>query len=430
MSAHESNYTPTSRVGKWFDERLPIARLMHGQFVDFPTPRNLNYAWTFGGILTFCLVAQLVTGIVLAMHYQPSAADAFNSVDRIRRDVNFGWLIQPMHAVGASMFFIAVYIHIFRGLYYGSYKAPREVLWILGVFILLAMMATAFMGYALPWGQMSFWGVTVITNLFSALDSIWAGLGTTIVEWLWGGYAVTGVTLNRFFSLHYLLPFVIVGLVALHIWALHVAGQNNPTGLDIKSKSDSVPMYPFAIAKDAVGLFAFLIVFAWFVLIMPDYLGHADNFTPANALVTPPHIVPEWYFLPFYAILRAVPSKLGGVIAMFAAVLILVFVPWLDTSRVRSAKYRPYYKIAFWFFVFTCVALGWLGSKPAEQPYVFWSQFFTIAYFAFFLVALPVLGLIETPRPLPRSITESVLGRATGGVSPMPVGAAAAPEKR
>ena len=430
MSAHESNYTPTSRVGKWFDERLPIARLMHGQFVDFPTPRNLNYAWTFGGILTFCLVAQIVTGIVLAMHYQPSAAEAFNSVDRIRRDVNFGWLIQPMHAVGASMFFIAVYIHIFRGLYYGSYKAPREVLWILGVFILLAMMATAFMGYALPWGQMSFWGVTVITNLFSALDSIWSGLGTTIVEWLWGGYAVTGVTLNRFFSLHYLLPFVIVGLVALHIWALHVAGQNNPTGLDIKSKSDSVPMYPFAVAKDAVGLFAFLIVFAWFVLVMPDYLGHADNFTPANALVTPPHIVPEWYFLPFYAILRAVPSKLGGVIAMFAAVLVLVFVPWLDTSRVRSAKYRPYYKIAFWFFVFTCVALGWLGSKPAEQPYVFWSQFFTIAYFAFFLVALPVLGLIETPRPLPRSITESVLGRMTGGVSPVPAGAAAAPEKR
>jgi ubiquinol-cytochrome c reductase cytochrome b/c1 subunit len=298
------------------------------------------------------------------------------------------------------------------------------------VFILLAMMATAFMGYALPWGQMGFWGVTVITNLFSALDSIWAGLGTAITEWLWGGYAVTGVTLNRFFSLHYLLPFVIFGLVVLHIWALHVAGQNNPTGLDIKSKSDSVPMYPYAVAKDAVGLFAFLIVFAWFVLIMPDYLGHADNFTPANPLVTPPHIVPEWYFLPFYAILRAVPDKLGGVIAMFAAVLVLVFVPWLDTSRVRSAKYRPYYKIAFWFFVFTCIALGWLGSKPAEQPYVFWSQFFTVAYFAFFLVALPVLGLIETPKQLPRSITESVLGRSGGGGAPLPAGAAAAPEKR
>jgi ubiquinol-cytochrome c reductase cytochrome b/c1 subunit len=429
MSAHESNYTPTSRIGKWFDERLPVARLMHGQFIDFPTPRNLNYMWTFGGILTFCLVAQIVTGIVLAMHYQPSAEQAFNSLDHIRRDVNFGWLIQPMHAVGASMFFIAVYIHIFRGLYYGSYKAPREVLWILGVFILLAMMATAFMGYALPWGQMSFWGVTVITNLFSALDSVWAGLGTAITEWLWGGYAVTGVTLNRFFSLHYLLPFVIFGLVVLHIWALHVAGQNNPTGLDIKSKSDSVPMYPYAVSKDAVGLFAFLIVFAWFIFLAPDYLGHADNYTPANPLVTPPHIVPEWYFLPFYAILRAIPSKLGGVVAMFAAVLILVFVPWLDTSRVRSAKYRPMYKIAFWFFVFTCVALGWLGSKPAEQPYVFWSQFFTFAYFAFFLIALPVLGLIETPKQLPRSISESVLGKSGGGGT-LPAGAAAAPEKR
>ena len=429
MSAHESNYKPTSRMGKWFDERLPVARLMHGQFVDFPTPRNLNYAWTFGGILTFCLVAQIVTGIVLAMHYQPSADDAFNSLDHIRRDVNFGWLIQPMHAVGASMFFIAVYIHIFRGLYYGSYKAPREVLWILGVFILLAMMATAFMGYALPWGQMSFWGVTVITNLFSALDSVWSGLGTAITEWLWGGYAVTGVTLNRFFSLHYLLPFVIFGLVVLHIWALHVSGQNNPTGLDIKSKSDSVPMYPFAVAKDAVGLFAFLIIFAWFIFFAPDYLGHADNYTPANPLVTPPHIVPEWYFLPFYAILRAIPSKLGGVIAMFASVLILLFVPWLDTSRVRSAKYRPYYKIAFWVFVFTCVALGWLGSKPAEQPYVLWAQIFTFMYFAFFLIALPVLGLIETPRPLPRSITESVLGKSGGGGT-VPAGAAAAPEKR
>ncbi len=429
MSAHELNYKPTSRMGKWFDERLPVARLMHGQFVEFPTPRNLNYAWTFGGILTFCLVAQIVTGIVLAMHYQPSADDAFNSLDHIRRDVNFGWLIQPMHAVGASMFFIAVYIHIFRGLYYGSYKAPREVLWILGVFILLAMMATAFMGYALPWGQMSFWGVTVITNLFSALDSVWSGLGTAITEWLWGGYAVTGVTLNRFFSLHYLLPFVIFGLVILHIWALHVTGQNNPTGLDIKSKSDSVPMYPFAVAKDAVGLFAFLIIFAWFIFFAPDYLGHADNYTPANPLVTPPHIVPEWYFLPFYAILRAIPSKLGGVIAMFASVLILLFVPWLDTSRVRSAKYRPYYKIAFWVFAFTCVALGWLGSKPAEQPYVMWAQIFTFLYFAFFLIALPVLGLIETPRPLPRSITESVLGKSGGGGT-VPAGATAAPEKR
>ena len=429
MSAHESNYQPTTRFGKWWDERLPVGRMMHDQFIAFPTPRNLNWWWTVGGILTFCLVAQIVTGIVLAMHYVASADEAFNSVDHIRRNVNYGWLIQPMHAVGASMFFVAVYIHIFRGLYYGSYKAPREVLWILGVFILLAMMATAFMGYALPWGQMSFWGVTVITNLFSALDSIWSGLGTAITEWLWGGYAVTGVTLNRFFSLHYLLPFVILGLVMLHIWALHVAGQNNPAGLDIKSKSDSVPMYPYAVAKDAVGLFAFLIIFAWFVLFLPDYLAHADNYVPANPLVTPPHIVPEWYFLPFYAILRAIPSKLGGVIAMFASVLVLLFVPWLDTSRVRSGKYRPLFKWFFWFFVFTCVALGWLGSKPAEQPYVFWAQFFTFAYFAFFLLVLPILGLIETPKPLPKSISESVLGKE-GGAAAIPAGAAAAPEKR
>jgi ubiquinol-cytochrome c reductase cytochrome b subunit len=424
MSNHASTYEPKSRSAKWWDERLPIARLMHSQFVDFPTPRNLNYLWTFGGILTFFLAAQILTGIVLAMHYQPSAAEAFNSIEHIRRDVNYGWMIRNMHAVGASMFFVAVYIHIFRGLYYGSYKAPREVLWILGVFILLAMMATAFMGYALPWGQMSFWGVTVITNLFSSLDGVISGLGTAIVEWLWGGYAVTGVTLNRFYSLHYLLPFVIAGLVILHIWALHVSGQNNPTGLDIKTKSDSVPMFPYAVSKDSVGLFAFLLLFAWFIFFLPDYLGHSDNYIEANPLSTPAHIVPEWYFLPFYAILRAftgnflgfIPlganAKLIGVIAMFAAVLVLIFVPWLDTSRVRSAKYRPIFKWCFWGYVFTCLALGYLGSKPAEGAYVTWSQIFTVAYFAFFLVVMPIVGIIETPRQLPRSISESVLGKS------------------
>lgn len=424
MADHASSYEPKSRRAKWWDERLPVARMVHGQFVDFPTPRNLNYLWTFGGILTFFLVAQIVTGIVLAMHYQPSGTAAFNSVEHIRRDVNYGWLIRNMHAVGASMFFVAVFIHIFRGLYYGSYKAPREVLWILGVFILLVMMATAFMGYALPWGQMSFWGVTVITNLFSSLDGVVGGLGTAIVQWLWGGYSVTGTTLNRFFALHYLLPFVLVGLVGLHIWALHVAGQNNPTGLDVKSKSDSVPMYPYAVAKDAVGLFAFLLLFAWFVFFLPDYLGHADNYIEANPLSTPAHIVPEWYFLPFYAILRAftgsflgfIPlgsnAKLLGVIAMFGAVLVLLFVPWLDTSRVRSAKYRPMFKWFFWGFVFTCLALGYLGSKPAEGAYVTWSQIFTVLYFAFFLVVMPIVGIIETPKQLPRSISESVLGKS------------------
>ena len=309
MALHESSYEPKSRFAKWMDERLPIARLMHTQFVDFPTPRNLNYMWTFGGILTFFLMAQIVTGIVLAMHYQPSATEAFDSVEALRRDVNYGWLIRNLHAVGSSMFFLAAYLHIFRGLYYGSYKSPREVLWIIGVLIFVVMMATAFMGYSLPWGQMSFWAVTVITNLFSSLDSIVNGLGTTIVQWLWGGYAVTGVTLNRFYSLHYLLPFVIAGLVGLHLWALHLVGQNSPTGLDIKTPSDAVPMHPYATSKDAVGMFAFLMLFAWFVFFLPDYLGHADNYIPANPLVTPPHIVPEWYFLPYYAILRAIPSS-------------------------------------------------------------------------------------------------------------------------
>jgi len=429
MAHHESTYVAKSAFAKWMDARLPVPRLLHDQMVDFPTPRNLNYMWTFGGILTFCLVAQIVTGIVLAMHYQPSAAEAFNSIEHIRRDVNYGWLIRNMHAVGASMFFIAVYIHTFRGLYYGSYKAPREVLWILGVLILLAMMATAFMGYALPWGQMSFWGVTVITNLFSSLDGIISGLGTAIVEWLWGGYSVSGTTLTRFFSLHYLLPFVIFGLVILHIWALHVAGQNSPTGLDVKTNADSVPMHPYATSKDLFALFVFIMLFAWFVFFLPDYLGHSDNYVEANPLVTPPHIVPEWYFLPFYAILRAIPSKLGGVIAMFSAIAVMAFVPWLDTSRVRSSKYRPIYKWFFLVFVITCLALGYLGAKPADGIYVFWARIFTFLYFAHFLLVMPIVGIIETPTKLPRSIAEDVLG-PSGAAAPLPHGAAAAPEKR
>jgi ubiquinol-cytochrome c reductase cytochrome b subunit len=322
------------------------------------------------------------------------------------------------------MFFLAVYIHIFRGLYYGSYKAPREVLWIIGVIIYLVMMATAFLGYALPWGQMSFWAATVITNFFSAIPLV----GNSIVTWLWGGYSVTGATLNRFYSLHYLLPFVIAGLVALHIWALHVVGQNNPTGLEIKTKSDTVPMSPFAVAKDFFALGVFALLFAWFVFQAPDYLGHADNYIPANPLVTPPHIVPEWYFLPFYAILRAIPSKLGGVVAMFASVIILAFVSWLDTSRVRSARYRPIYRWFFWLFVFTCLALGYLGSRPPEGVYVFWARIFTFYYFAHFLLVLPILGIIENPSKMPRSITESVLGKAGAGASGQTV--PAAPEHR
>jgi ubiquinol-cytochrome c reductase cytochrome b subunit len=432
MSGHDS-YVPKTRTEKWLDDRLPLPRMMHGQFVDFATPRNLNYMWTFGGILMFMLMVQIVTGVILAMHYVPSDTMAFDSVERIRRDVSYGWLLQSIHATGASMFFLAVYIHMARGLYYGSYKAPREVLWILGVIIFLLMMATGFLGYTLPWGQMSFWGVTVITNLFSAIPLV----GESIVVWLWGGYSVSGVTLNRFFALHFLLPFVIAGVVILHIWALHHVGQNNPDGIEIKSKSDSVPMAPFAVMKDLVGLAAFVMLFAWFVFFAPRYLGHADNFIEANPMVTPAHIVPEWYFLPFYAILRSITfnigpmeAKLGGVIAMFSAVLILAFVPWLDTSRVRSGKYRPMFKWFFWFFMFTFVALGYLGGKPAEGAYVAWAQFFTFYYFAYFLVILPVLGLVETPRKLPKSITDAVLSRNGGGAAAMPAGATAAPEKR
>ncbi|MEZ5909792.1 MAG: cytochrome b N-terminal domain-containing protein [Hyphomicrobiaceae bacterium] len=428
--SHQSTYEPKTGIERWMDQRLPIIR-MAADFSTFPTPRNLNYMWTFGGILTICLMIQIITGIVLAMHYVPSASEAFDSVERIRRDVNYGWLIRNVHMVGASMFFFAVYLHLFRGLYYGSYRAPREVLWILGVLILLVMIMTAFMGYSLVWGQMSFWAVTVITNLFSSIDSVIPGLGTSIVQWIWGGYSVSGTTLNRLFSLHYLLPFVIAGLVVLHIWALHVPGNNNPTGLDVKSSSDTLPFHPYYTVKDGFAIAVFMLLFMWFVFFAPDYLGHPDNYVEANPLATPPHIVPEWYFLPFYAILRAIPSKLGGVVMMISAIVILAFAPWLDSSLVRSTKYRPIYRWFFWLFVVTCIALGYLGSKPAEGHYVMWARIFTAYYFAHFLLVMPIVGIIETPRSMPRSITESVLGNAahkSGAGSPS--GATAAPEKR
>jgi ubiquinol-cytochrome c reductase cytochrome b subunit len=410
--AHESTYVPQTGVTRWLDTRLPIIRFFHDTIVTFPTPRNLSYLWTFGGILTFCLLVQIVTGIILAMHYAPTTTDAFNSVERIMRDVNFGWLMRYTHAVGASMFFVAVYIHMFRGLYYGSYKAPREVIWMLGVVILFLMIATAFMGYSLPWGQMSFWAVTVITNLFSSLDSLIPGLGTTLVQWIWGGFAVDNATLNRLFSLHYLFPFIIAAVVGLHIWALHVPGNNNPTGVDVtpaKRDQETVPFHPYYTVKDVFAIAVFAIVFAYLVFFAPNYLGHADNYVEANPLQTPPHIVPEWYFLPFYAILRAIPDKLGGVIAMVGAIVVLFFIPWLDTSRVRSTTYRPIYKWFLWFFVFTCFALGYLGAKPAEGSYIFWAQFFTFYYFAFFLIVMPVVGLIETPKAQPKSISETFL---------------------
>ena len=424
MSGH-STYVPKSAIGKWFESRLPIAGLLHSSFVVFPNPRNLNYWWTFGGILAFMLVAQIVTGVVLAMHYTPNADLAFNSVEHIMRDVNYGWLIRYLHANGASMFFIAVYVHMFRGFYYGSYKAPREILWILGVIIFLLMMATAFMGYVLPWGQMSFWGATVITNLFSAFPVV----GETIVTFLWGGYAVSNPTLNRFFSLHYLLPFMIAGVVILHIWALHVPGSNNPAGVEKKTEKDTLPFHPYFTVKDAFALVCFVMFFSWFVFYIPNYLGHADNYIPADPAVTPAHIVPEWYFLPFYAILRAIPDKLMGVLAMFGSIAVLVFLPWLDTSKIKSATYRPLYRQFFWVFVLVCIGLGWLGAKPPEGGYVIASRILTAYYFAHFLIILPLLGLFETPRRIPGSIAEAVLGKQ-GSASAMAAGANASPNTK
>jgi ubiquinol-cytochrome c reductase cytochrome b/c1 subunit len=406
-----STFQPQNPFLKWFESRLPIMGLVHSSFVVYPTPRNLNYWWTFGAILAFMLGVQIITGVVLAMHYTPEATMAFNSIEHIMRDVNYGWLLRYLHATGASMFFLAVYVHIFRGMYYGSYKAPREVLWILGVIIYLIMMATGFMGYVLVWGQMSLWAAKVITSLFSAIPIV----GDTIVTWLWGGYAVGNPTLNRFFSLHYLLPFVIAGVVVLHIWALHVVGQNNPTGVEPKSEKDTVPFTPHATVKDAFFVAVFCILYAWFVFYIPGYLGHPDNYIMANPAETPPHIVPEWYYLPFYAILRSIPNKLLGVIALFSSIGILVFLPWLDTSAVRSARYRPLYKQFFWIFVIVCIGLGWLGSKPPEGIYVVVGRIFTVWYFVHFLVILPLLGLLETPRPLPNSISESVLKKGKVG---------------
>ncbi|MBX7249500.1 MAG: cytochrome b/b6 [Caulobacteraceae bacterium] len=423
MSDHESTYVPKSGFERWMDARLPIIR-MAADYANLPTPRNLNYWWTFGGILALCLVIQIATGVVLAMHYIPNTDLAFNSIERIMRDVNYGWLVRYMHANGASMFFIAVYIHMLRGLYYGSYKAPREMIWILGVVIYLLMMATGFLGYTLPWGQMSFHGAVVITNLFGSIPVI----GPGILQWLQGGFAVDQPTLNRFYSLHYLLPFVIAGVVVLHLWALHTAGQNNPVGIMIpkeRLKQDTVPFHPYYTVKDGFAILLFLMLFAAFVFFNPNAMGHADNYIPANPLVTPNHIVPEWYYLPFYAMLRSVPDKFLGVVVMFGSILIWFLLPWLDTSRVRSLRYRP---AARWFFIIFVVAtllLGYCGSKlPDEmviqvsetadgQPiglnFLWLTRILTTYYFLYFLVITPWVGLRETPKTVPDNIAAPVL---------------------
>ena len=402
MQVKSNNYTG---VKKWVDERLPVFSFIEDNLTKYPTPKNLSYFWNFGSLAGITLVIMIVTGILLAMQYTANSDLAFDSVERIMRDVNNGWLLRYLHMNGAHMFFIVVYIHIFRGLYYGSYKSPREILWMLGVTILLLMMATAFMGYVLPWGQMSFWGATVITNLFSAFPII----GESIVTFLWGGFSVDNPTLSRFFVLHYLLPFAIVGVVVLHIVALHMHGSNNPLGIDVKSDGDTIPFHPYYTVKDYYGLGVFLIFYLGLVFFAPNFLGHPDNYIPADPLVTPAHIVPEWYFLPFYAILRAVPDKLMGVLLMFSAVAVLFILPWLDTHKVRSAQFRPYYKQFFWLFFVNCFVLGWVGAMPAEGIYVTISRIATAYYFIFFLVIMPLLSKFERGRVLPSSIASSVL---------------------
>ena len=397
-------------VVRWIDHRLPVFSMLDHTANDYPTPKNLSYMWNFGSLAGLSLVIMIVSGIVLAMNYTAHVDHAFGSVERIMRDVNHGWLIRYIHMNAASFFFIVVYIHIFRGLYYGSYKAPRELLWILGVVIFLLMMATAFMGYVLPWGQMSFWGATVITNLFSAIPFV----GESIVTFLWGGFSVDNPTLNRFFSLHYLMPFLIAGVVVLHIVALHRFGSNNPIGIDAKGPQDTIPFHPYYTIKDLFGVAVFLLLLAGAVFFFPNAMGHPDNYIPANPMQTPAHIVPEWYFLPFYAILRAVPDKLGGVLLMFSAILVLFVLPWLDRSPVRSARFRPVFRIFFWLLFIDCIALGYLGGMPAEGIYVVLSRVATAWYFLHFLAILPLLSVFETTKPLPKSISEPVLATAKG----------------
>ncbi|WP_321392992.1 cytochrome b [Emcibacter sp.] len=422
--AYKEDFEPQNPGVKWFNDRLPILNTVY-RYVGAGCyePRNLNYWWNFGSLAGFMLVVQILTGIVLVMHYTPHVDMAFRSVEHIMRDVNYGWLIRYIHANGASMFFVVVYVHILRGMYYGSYKSPREVLWFLGIIIYLLMMATGFMGYVLPWGQMSFWGATVITNLFSAFDFI-PVIGDQIVNFLWGGFSVDNPTLNRFFSLHYLLPFVIAGVVILHIWALHIPGSNNPLGIEVKGPQDRIPFYPYYVVKDGLGLAVFIIFFAIFVFYLPNILGHPDNYIKADPMVTPSHIVPEWYYLPFYAILRAIPDKLLGVVAMFASILILFALPWLDGAKVRSATFRPLTKFFFWLFVVNGVFLGYLGGKSPDDiilhvgdsgiSALIFAQFATAYYFAYFLLLIPFVSRTEKTKPLPTSIAQAVLDTKKG----------------
>lgn len=367
----------------------PIIKIVNFHVIDYPTPINLSYWWNFGFLSAFCLGVQIVTGILLAMNYTPHVDLAMASVEHIMRDVDYGWLIRYIHANGASMFFIVVYIHMARGLYYGSYMSPKELPWCVGVIIFILMMATAFMGYVLPWGQMSFWGATVITNLFSVIPVY----GTEIVTWLWGAFNVGNATLNRFFSLHYLLPFAIAGASLVHLAYIHKDGSNNPLG--VNGNVEKIAFYPHFYIKDLWSAILFTIFFSCFVFFAPNVLNHADNYIEANPLVTPPHIVPEWYFLPYYAILRSIPHKAGGIIAMGAALIVLLLLPFISTSEIRSSAFRPIFRKAYWVFVADCFILGWIGQKPVESPYIEIGQIATAYYFLFFAALLPLIGYVE-----------------------------------
>jgi ubiquinol-cytochrome c reductase cytochrome b subunit len=410
----QTSLSATSRIIRWIDYRLPFVAMLQHELYEYPTPRNLSYWWNFGSLSGIMLVVMIVTGIFLAMQYTPHADLAFDSVERIMRDVDYGWMLRYAHMNGASMFFALLYIHMFRGLYYGSYKQPRELLWILGVIILILAIMTAFMGYVLPWGQMSYWAATVITNLFSAIPLI----GQSIVTFLWGGFTVGNPTLNRFYALHYLLPFVILAVVLLHLIALHRFGSNNPLGIEMKGPQDTLPFHPYFTIKDLFGLAVFLLIYSFFVFYAPNFLGSSDNYIPANPMQTPNHIVPEWYLLPYYAILRSVPNKLLGVIMAFGSIFLLFLVPWLDSSPVRSARFRPVYKWVFWLLVIDVVALGWVGANPPEGLVVMVGQIATLYYFVHFLILFPVIGRLERPKPLPASIATAVLqgsGARLGG---------------